>query len=185
MSEISKVVVVGSGAFGTALAAVIAQTGKVQVTLMARTALLANELAETHQHKSALPGVMLPETLHYTLDAACLNDADVVLFAMPSQSQREAARRYAADPVASGCLVVEGTHSHDAEARAAACVFQAAAEKVIHAYIAERHPGDAERLTDFVSTTMTGLSANARRGDGLDRLLATAHVASLALAQAI
>ena len=97
----------------------------------------------------------------------------------------EAARRYAADPVASGCLVVEGTHSHDAEARAAACVFQAAAEKVIHAYIAERHPDDAERLTDFVSTTMTGLSANARRGDGLDRLLATARVASLALAQAI
>ncbi|MCO6184874.1 NAD(P)H-dependent glycerol-3-phosphate dehydrogenase [Rhizobium sp. L1K21] len=105
MSEIKKVVVVGSGAFGTALAAVIAQTGKVQVTLMARTALLAEELIETHEHKAALPGIRLPDQLQFTTDAACLSDADVVLFAMPSQSQRDAARRYAPE-IKPGATVV-------------------------------------------------------------------------------
>jgi len=97
----------------------------------------------------------------------------------------EAARRYAADPVAAGCLVLEGTRCNDREASEAARVFHAAAEHMILRYIAARHPDKAERLTDFVSTTMAGLSVNARSGHGLDRLLASARLASLALAQAL
>lgn len=97
----------------------------------------------------------------------------------------EAARRYAADPVAVGCLVLEGIRCDDQQARAAACVFHEAAEEMIRAYIAARHPERAARLTDFVATTMAGLSAKARNGHGLDRLLATARLASLAIAQAL
>jgi TetR/AcrR family transcriptional repressor for divergent bdcA len=97
----------------------------------------------------------------------------------------EAARRYAADPVTTGCLVLEGTHCNDKEARAAACVFRAAAEDMIRLYIAARHPEEAERVTDFVGTTMAGLSAKARQGQGVDRLLAVARLAGLALAQTI
>jgi len=95
----------------------------------------------------------------------------------------EAARHYAADPMASGCMVVEGTRSNDRDAREAACALSLAAEAVIYDYIAARHPEDARRLTDFVSTTMSGLSAKARNGHGLDQLLATARLAGLALAQ--
>ena len=97
----------------------------------------------------------------------------------------EAARHYAADPAATGCLVLEGTRCNDPEAREAACVFQAAAEDIIRCYIADRYPEEAERLTDFVSTTMAGLSVKARAGYGLDRLVAIAHLAGLALARAI
>ena len=98
---------------------------------------------------------------------------------------QEAARRYAADPAAAGCLVLEGTRCNDLEAREAARAANLAAEDVIRRYIAARHPEEAERLTDFVSTTMAGLSAKARNGHGLDRLLATARLASLVLAQAL
>jgi TetR/AcrR family transcriptional repressor for divergent bdcA len=56
---------------------------------------------------------------------------------------------------------------------------------VIRDYIAARHHEDAERLTDFVSTTVSGLSAKARNGHSLDQLLATARLASLAIAQAL
>ncbi|MGH7104041.1 MAG: TetR/AcrR family transcriptional regulator [Acetobacteraceae bacterium] len=97
----------------------------------------------------------------------------------------EAARRYAADPAAAGCLVLEGVRCNDPEAREAARAFHAAAEDVIRRYIAARHPEEAERLTDFVSTTMAGLSAKSRNGHGLDRLLATARLAGLAVAQAL
>lgn len=97
----------------------------------------------------------------------------------------EAARRYATDPDATGCLVLEGTRCNDREAREAACVFHAAAEDMIRRYIAARYPEEAERLTDFVSTVMAGLSARARNGHGLDRLLASARLAGLALAQAL
>jgi len=44
---------------------------------------------------------------------------------------------------------------------------------------------EAERLTDFVSTTMAGLSAKARNGHGLDQLLASARLAGLAVAQTL
>ncbi|MCG7362707.1 TetR/AcrR family transcriptional regulator [Roseomonas sp. ACRSG] len=97
----------------------------------------------------------------------------------------EAARNYAADPAAAGCLVLEGTRCNDPEARGTARAANLAAEDVIRSYIAARHPEEAECLTDFVSTTMTGLSAKARNGYGLDRLLAIARLASLALALAL
>jgi len=95
----------------------------------------------------------------------------------------EAARRYAADPAATGCLVIEGARCTDREAREAASIFLAAGEDTLRRYIAARCPEEAERLTDFVSTVMVGLSANARNGYGLDRLLATARLAGAALTQ--
>ena len=97
----------------------------------------------------------------------------------------EAARRYAADPAAAGCLVLEGIRCNDAEAREAARALNRAAEGMIRDYIAARHPEEAGRVTDFVSTTMAGLSAKARNGHGVDQLLATARLAGLALAQAL
>jgi TetR/AcrR family transcriptional repressor for divergent bdcA len=97
----------------------------------------------------------------------------------------DAARRYAAAPIAGGCLVLEGTRCNDPDAREAALAFNHAAEVVIRDYIAARHPDEAERLMDFVSTTMSGLSAKARNGHSLDQLLGTARLAGLALAQAL
>lgn len=97
----------------------------------------------------------------------------------------KAARRYAADPDAAGCLVLEGARCNDRQAREAARAFYLAAERRIRDYVAARHPTDAERLTDFVSTMMSGLSAKARHGYSLDRLLATARTAGLAIAQTL
>jgi TetR/AcrR family transcriptional repressor for divergent bdcA len=97
----------------------------------------------------------------------------------------EAARYYAADPGAAGCLVLEGVRCNDQMAREAARAYNLAAERIIREYVAARYPDDADRLTDFVSTTMSGLSAKARNGHGLDQLLATAQLAGLALAQAV
>ncbi len=97
----------------------------------------------------------------------------------------EAARRYADNAGAAGCMVLEGVRCHDEAAREAARAYAVPAEGVILAYIAERHPDDAERVTDYVTTTMSGLSARARDGHGLEQLLATARLAGLALAQAL
>ncbi len=95
----------------------------------------------------------------------------------------EAARRYVADRSAAGCLVLEGTHCNDPEAREAACELHVAAEESIRNYIAAQYPQDAVRLTDFMSTLMSGLSAKARAGDSLERLLETVRLAGLALRQ--
>jgi TetR/AcrR family transcriptional repressor for divergent bdcA len=98
----------------------------------------------------------------------------------------QAARRYAADPAvadsAGGCLTIEGTRCNDPEAREAARALTAAAEDTIRRFVAATHPEAAGHLADYVVTVMTGLSTVARAGHGLDRLLASARLASLAFA---
>lgn len=94
----------------------------------------------------------------------------------------EAARRYATDPAATGCIVLEGCRCSDKEARVLAGAAHNAAVEVIRSYIAARHASDAAQLTEYISTLMIGLSAQARAGKGLDTLLETVRVASLAIA---
>lgn len=97
----------------------------------------------------------------------------------------QAARCYAADPHACGCMVLEGTRCNDPEARAAAGRLHQAAQAFIRQRIAVQYPQEADRLADFISTTMAGLSASARHGQSLERLLESARLAGLALAQAL
>lgn len=93
----------------------------------------------------------------------------------------DAARRYAADPEAKGCMVIESTRCDDEEARAAATVFYLAAGEKIRSYIAQEFPDKANRLADFVCSTMAGLSAMARNGVSLARLLEVARLAGKAV----
>lgn len=97
----------------------------------------------------------------------------------------EAARYYASDATATGCMVLEGTRCSDPEARDAARGFHHAAQEFIRNTIAERYPQEADQAADFVCTTMAGLSASARHGQSLDRLVATARLAGKALAHAL
>lgn len=77
--------VIGAGAWGTALAAILARKG-VETTLWVRERDLAREMAETRKNSSFLPGVELPRELHVTpdLDRACAG-AEVFLVVAPTQ----------------------------------------------------------------------------------------------------
>ena len=92
MSE--RIAVIGAGAFGTALATVIALTGRSAVTLIGRDPALMADLAAERLHDAALPGIALPEALAFSAEPEAVADADIVLFAMPSQAQADAARQY-------------------------------------------------------------------------------------------
>lgn len=92
MSE--KIAVIGAGAFGTALAAVIALTERNAVTLVGRDPELIADLKAEHLHDAVLPGIALPESLAFSAEPDAISDADIVLFAMPSQAQADAARQY-------------------------------------------------------------------------------------------
>ncbi|AVA23290.1 MULTISPECIES: NAD(P)H-dependent glycerol-3-phosphate dehydrogenase [unclassified Rhizobium] len=94
MSDSERIAVVGAGAFGTALASVIALTGKSQVTLVGRKAALMADLRDDRLHDTALPGIELPDSLQFSAEPDAISDAGIVLFAMPSQAQADAARHY-------------------------------------------------------------------------------------------
>ena len=88
------IAVIGAGAFGTALASVIAETERSSVVLVGRDHARMADLARSRQHEEALPGITLSAALAFTAEDDTLSGAETVLFAMPSQAQAEAARRY-------------------------------------------------------------------------------------------
>ena len=85
----TRAAVLGSGSWGTTFAKVLADAG-TDVVLWARRPELAAAVRERHENADYLPGVVLPERLTATTDAAeAVDGADVVVLAVPSQSLRD------------------------------------------------------------------------------------------------
>lgn len=80
--------VLGSGAWGTTFAQVLADAG-CTVRLWGRNADVAQQITTEHVNGRYLPGVELPESISATTDvAAALDGVDLVVVAIPSQSAR-------------------------------------------------------------------------------------------------
>ncbi|MFP1645259.1 NAD(P)H-dependent glycerol-3-phosphate dehydrogenase [Pontitalea aquivivens] len=77
------IAILGSGAFGTALAVALAQNGPV--TLWARDAAQAAAIARRRENTARLPGVHLPENVSVTAEITQASTAEVILLAMPMQ----------------------------------------------------------------------------------------------------
>jgi glycerol-3-phosphate dehydrogenase (NAD(P)+) len=87
-----KVSVLGAGAWGTALAKVLAEKGDDTV-LWARNADVVTQVNERHENERYLPGAKLPESLRATTDLkASLDGATMVVFVAPSHATREVAK---------------------------------------------------------------------------------------------
>ena len=83
-----RVAVLGSGAWGTTFAKVLAEGG-ARVTVWARREPVAAAIREHHRNDGSLPGVELPERVTATSDLAAAVDAvDLVILAVPSQTLR-------------------------------------------------------------------------------------------------
>ena len=67
MPPFERVVVIGDGGWGTALALLLHQSG-IDVTLWSAFAEQAEELRAQHENRRFLPGVPLPEELKITAD---------------------------------------------------------------------------------------------------------------------
>jgi glycerol-3-phosphate dehydrogenase (NAD(P)+) len=111
----ARVAVVGAGAWGTTLAAIIAQ--REPVTLLCHAAEAASRMQATRRNDPRLPGLDLPPSIRATADPAALVDAvDLVIFAVPSTHLRATVGRVAAHVPASADLlsvvkgIERGTH---------------------------------------------------------------------------
>jgi glycerol-3-phosphate dehydrogenase (NAD(P)+) len=87
-----KVAVLGAGAWGTALAKVLAEKGD-RVSMYCRRPDLTSEINEAHRNSRYLPSATLPSTLSATTDPEeALRGAGMVVFVAPSHATREVAR---------------------------------------------------------------------------------------------
>ena len=86
--SVGTAAVMGAGAWGTAMAKVLADAGN-QVRLWTRRDEVAGEINDRHTNVGYLPGVRLPDAITATHDAAAaLDGVTTVLLAVPSQTMR-------------------------------------------------------------------------------------------------
>jgi glycerol-3-phosphate dehydrogenase (NAD(P)+) len=92
MRDQPRVAVVGAGSWGTAFATIPADKG-VETVLWARRQDLADRINQEHANPDYLPGFELPPSLSATTDLAkAVEDADVVVMAIPSHAYRQVFR---------------------------------------------------------------------------------------------
>ena len=85
----AAIAIIGAGSFGTALASLLGGKGHF-VFLWARRKELADEINATHQNKTYLSHVTLPQTVRASSSLEeCMKDASVVVLAVPSQYLRQ------------------------------------------------------------------------------------------------
>ena len=79
--------ILGGGAWGTALACVLAQK-HAAVTLWANEAETVSAINQANENKDFLPGIDLPEAIQATENLADLASADIILMVVPAQFAR-------------------------------------------------------------------------------------------------
>lgn len=94
--KIENVSIVGAGAWGTALAQTLVQSGK-SVTIWAREADVAADINERHVNRTFLPGVPLDLGVRATETLREATRADVILLVVPAQHLRSVATELARD----------------------------------------------------------------------------------------
>jgi glycerol-3-phosphate dehydrogenase (NAD(P)+) len=100
--------VLGAGAWGTALANIVAGNGHA-VALWCRRADLARQLADERRNESYLPGIPLHDGVRPTADIAeAVSQACLVVSAVPSHGTRQVLER-AARAIAGGAILVSAT----------------------------------------------------------------------------
>jgi glycerol-3-phosphate dehydrogenase (NAD(P)+) len=103
-----KAAVLGAGAWGTALAKLLAEKGS-DVSLWGRRADLCEAIASAGENVRYLPGIKLPKNVACTNDmAGALDGAKMIVFVVPSHATRDVARA-AAPHVHRGVPLVSAT----------------------------------------------------------------------------
>ena len=84
----SRISVLGSGAWGTAIALALDRRGGHDISLWAHSPEFAQEIIDAGENRQFLPGFRLPKTIAVTGDCASVADAEIVVSVVPSEFLR-------------------------------------------------------------------------------------------------
>jgi glycerol-3-phosphate dehydrogenase (NAD(P)+) len=84
----SRILILGSGAWGTAIALSLHRRGGHQLTLWAHSPEFAQEIQAARENIPFLPGFPIPAEIAITGDCAAVSDAEIVVSVVPSEFLR-------------------------------------------------------------------------------------------------
>lgn len=164
-----KITIIGAGSFGTALSVVLARAGN-EVQLWAREQEVAYGINNRHRNPAYIPDVTLPDSVisHTDLEA-CLDDPEMVVFAIPSHTMREVATKI--KPYLNGDEIVVSV-AKGIENETFQTMSQVLSE-VLEGKIIDDHigvlsgPSHAEEVSKFKPTTVVASSYSKRTTEAI------------------
>jgi len=84
----SRIVILGAGAWGTALALALDRRGGHELLLWAHSPELAQEIAGAGENRQFLPGFPIPPAIAVSADCAAVSSAEIVVSVIPSEFLR-------------------------------------------------------------------------------------------------
>ena len=104
----SRIAVLGSGAWGTAIALALHRRGGHQITLWSYSAAEAGQIAASGENSLFLPGFPIPKEIAVTSNAEAIGEAEIVISVIPSEFLRPTLARLRSR-FHSGQIVVSAT----------------------------------------------------------------------------
>jgi glycerol-3-phosphate dehydrogenase (NAD(P)+) len=162
-------VILGDGAWGTALGLVLHDNGH-SVTIWGPFPEQIESIRSSRENREFLPGVAIPEAVSWTSDRKAAGDADAIVFAVPTRfaagvlSSFRGVVRSGADVVSVSKGLDAATHSRMTQ------IIEA--EWGIRAAVALSGPSHAEEVARRVPTAVTVACADASRAVSVQRLFA-------------
>lgn len=166
-----KCAVIGAGAWGTALANVLATNGQV-VMLWAREPDVVDAVNASHENPRFLPGARVNERVQATgVIADALGDADIIIYVAPSHALRDVAASGAQAVKAGAVLVVA---SKGIERETLAIMSDVVCEAVPgHSVVALSGPSFAAEVANGQPTAVVAACAEADAATRVQRALSS------------
>ena len=155
-----KAAVIGSGAWGTALAIRLCKNGH-DVTMWTFETDLIDEMNRTHRNPR-LPGAILPESLKISGDYACAEGCELVVIASPSFPLRSVCRGVAPH-VGENAVVVSVTKGLEAGTHLR--MSQVAAQEIGKDVVVLTGPSHAEEVSIDIPTGLLAASSDQKKAE--------------------
>lgn len=165
----SKIGIIGAGAFGTGLAGALAHGGN-DIVLWGRDAKQMSKMASARQNIRYLPKIPLPDGIHPTADISDLNGVDAILMVTPAQRLRDTLT--VIDVAQFNCptvLCAKGIETDTGLLQSEIAAQYLPAENLA----ALSGPGFAVELAKGMPTALTLAAVDAHLGAKLQRMLST------------
>lgn len=154
----AKIVILGSGGFGLAIAIMAKQCGKHDVTVWSKFQSEIDDIRAHGEHQQKLPGVQIPNEIVLTSDISCIKGCDILIFGIPSSFVRGVAKE--AKPYIDEHMTVINTGKGLEEGSLKRLSEVIEEELGIKDLVVLSGPSHAEEVARCVPTTMACASKN-------------------------